>query len=395
MMEGEDVQQRNEQGQYDRLKSIKKVNSIENEGIDYHQQYQTILNLYNSGIPTHIIAFQLDTNEEDVRKVIQSTPNDDNSLSPSLFSVPLLENKSAKDSIIPSLDDMVNTDIAIKNAQVRMWKALRSEPEITLSMERTNEALRAFAKSKVTLVILNIDLVDSTELSISLPLERLSTILQTFMQEMASVIVTYGGYVLKYIGDAVLGFFVVPTKYGFENNVVQYDNSNDHHVNQINQKDYLNSLYIPCVNAINCSRSIIKILDQAINPILNQYDYPEMSVRIGIDIGENVVVQDGWDIHRMRQPNNQETDKTAIIREPHFDIIGYSTNIAVKMTGLASANKIVIGQSIYNILDHEKSSFKLLDVNPEVWKYIDDRTDSLYRIYQSNCSTEVTVAHPQ
>jgi adenylate cyclase len=142
-------------------------------------------------------------------------------------------------------------------------------------------------------------------------------------------------------------------------------------------------MYIPCVNAINCGKSIIKILDQAINPILNQYGYPEMSVRIGIDIGKNVVIQDGWDLHRLLQQNNKWTEETAIIREPHFDIIGYSTNIAVKMTGLAGTNKIVIGQSIYDILDDEKSSFKQLDVNPEIWKYIDDRTDTLYRIYQS------------
>jgi class 3 adenylate cyclase len=103
--------------------------------------------------------------------------------------------------------------MAIKNAQIRMWKALRAEPEITLSMERTNEVLKAFSKSKVSLVIFNVDLVDSTELSISLPLERLSVILQTFMQEVASVITSYGGYVLKYIGDAVLGFFIVPNRH--------------------------------------------------------------------------------------------------------------------------------------------------------------------------------------
>jgi adenylate cyclase len=384
MKERKDAQQRNGQGQCDCLKSAKALNSIENNSIKYHQQFQTILNLYYSGIPVYIIAFQLDMNEEDVHKVIQSALDGKSLLSSSLFSVPLLENKFTKNSTIP-IDAVFNTDIAIKNAQVRMWKALKSEPEITLSMERTNEVLRAFAKSKATLVILNIDLVDSTELSISLPLERLSTILQTFMQEVASVIVSYGGYVLKYVGDAVLGFFLVPAKYRFEKDMFEYDNNSGDHINLINQrKDNLNSLYMPCVNAINCGRSILKILDQAINPILNQYGYPEMSVRIGIDIGENVVVQDGWDIRKLQQPHNQGTDDTAIIREPHFDIIGYSTNIAVKMTGLASANKIVIGQSIYDILDHEKSSFKPLDVNPEVWKYIDDRTDALYRIYHSN-----------
>jgi adenylate cyclase len=383
MSKGEDVQQPNKQGQYYHTKREKKVNSIENGGgIKYHQQYQTILNLYHSGIPTYIIAFQLDMNEDDVSKIIQSTSNNTQSLLKSPFSISLSENKFDKDSLTSSLDNTVNTDIAIKNAQVRMWKALRSEPEISLSMERTKEVLKAFAKSKVTLVTLNIDLVDSTELSISLPLERLSIILQTFMQEVALVIISYGGYILKYVGDAVLGFFVVHTKYEFENSGVRYGNSNDH-INHADQKDYPNRKYIPCVNAINCGKSIIKILDQAINPILNQYGYPEMSVRIGIDIGENVVIQDGWDLHRLQQQNNKWTEETAIIREPHFDIVGYSTNIAVKMTGLASANKIVIGQSMYDILDDEKSSYKLLNVNPEVWKYIDDRTDTLYRIYQS------------
>jgi class 3 adenylate cyclase len=379
----EDVQWLNGEGHNYRTKSAEIVSSVEiGGGMEYYQQYQTILNLYHSGIPNYIIAFQLDMSEDDVRKIIQSTSNSTKPLSASPYSMSLLENKFDNDSLAPYLDNTVNMDIAIKNAQVRMWKALRSEPEINLSMERTNEVLRAFAKSKVTLVTLNIDLVDSTELSISLPLERLSTILQTFMEEVASIIISYGGYILKYVGDAVLGFFVANTKYGFENNMVSYDNSNDH-ANHTDQKDYPNRTYIPCVNAINCSRSIIKILDQAINPILNQYGYPEMSMRIGIDIGENVVIQDGWDLHKLPQQNNKWTEETGIIREPHFDIIGYSTNIAVKMTGLAGANKIVIGQSAYNILDRERSSFKLLDVNTEVWKYIDDRTNTLYRIYQS------------
>ena len=161
-------------------------------------------------------------------------------------------------------------------------------------MERTNEVLRAFSKSKVSLVIFNVDLVDSTELSISLPVERLSVILQTFMQEVASVIISYGGYVLKYIGDAVLGFLIVPPEHRFEENKVETVIDNTGHINHItNENDNFNSSYIPCMNAITCGRSIIRILDQAINPILNQYGYPEMSVRIGIDIGENVVIQDG------------------------------------------------------------------------------------------------------
>ena len=353
MEEGEDARGKNNRQQYKEY------------------QYQTILNLYNSGIAAHIIAFQLDMDKEDVQKVIKSVSNNNDSWTSSSISVPLL--KSTNDTIAQPLDEIVDIETAIRDAQVRMWKALWAKPDITLSMEWTNEILKALSKSKTTLVILNIDLVDSTELSISLPLERLSIILQTFMQEAASVIISYGGYVLKYIGDAVLGFFVVPNRHVLRENVIEYQDKNANP----------NSLHIPCINAINCGRSIIKILDQAINPILDQYGYPEMSVRVGIDVGENVVIQDGWDIHRLHQSKNREMDEAITIREPHFDIIGYSTNIAVKMTELANTNGIVIGQSIYEVLDQEKSSFKLLDVNPEVWKYIDNRTGALYRIYQN------------
>lgn len=347
------------------------------ESLKHLYRYQTILNLYNSGIPTHVIASQLDIDEESVHKIIQSNSDDCNGvLSPS-SSVPLLENSFTENSTL-SIDTIVNTDIAIKNSQIRMWKALQSEPEIFLSLERTNGILRTFSKSKVTLVILHIDLVDSTELSVSLPLERLSTILQTFMQEIGSVITAYGGYVLKYIGDAVLGFFLVPITYTVKKNgAKRFDDSGN------NQRDKLKNLYLPCINAINCGGSILKIIDQAINPILNQYDYPEISVRIGIDVGENVVIQDGWDIHELQYIIGQEKDEDIRIKEPHFDILGYSTNIAVKMTSLARANGIVIGQSVYENLDHEKYSFRILDVNQEVWKYIDNRTDTIYRIYRS------------
>ena len=49
-----------------------------------------------------------------------------------------------------------------------------------------------------------------------------------------------------------------------------------------------------------------------ISPILNQYDYPELRVRIGIDVGENAVVQFGWDTHTL--------DRKVIMKSPHFEI---------------------------------------------------------------------------
>jgi adenylate cyclase len=195
----------------------------------------------------------------------------------------------------------------------------------------------------------------------TLPLDRLITIVQTFIQEMSTVIALYGGYVLKYIGDAILAFFITNS-----------DNNRDDN----SQKQKQQQLYLPCVNAVNCARSMIKVIENGINPILNQYDYPEMSIRVGIDVGETALIQYGWDIHAL--------DGKQIVKEPHHDILGYTVNVAVKMTSFAKPNGLVIGQSVYDILDEKlKSTFEVLNVNPNSWNYRDEKTGNIYQIYSS------------
>ena len=52
-------------------------------------------------------------------------------------------------------------------------------------------------------------------------------------------------------------------------------------------------------------------MQDGINPILNDNDYPEMGVRLGIDVGENVVVQYGWSTNSyslMGENHDNETD---------------------------------------------------------------------------------------
>jgi hypothetical protein len=64
-----------------------------------------------------------------------------------------------------------------------------------------------------------------------------------------------------------------------------------------------------CINAVNCAKYMLRIAREVINPILNHYDCPEMNLRIGIDIGENAIIQSGWDIHsniRDRPKNNKD-----------------------------------------------------------------------------------------
>jgi adenylate cyclase len=294
-------------------------------------QQKTIINLYNSGVPPDVIARQLDISREEVDRVITDAE------------------KSTKPPESPSLasfylDAVVDLDKAIKRAQERVWKALKVESKFDLSTEETQEILTKLAKSKVMLVILHIDLVGSTRLSSTLPADRLAAIVQAFTQEMSVTITAYGGYVLKYVGDAILAFFLA------------------------NQDKYL-----PCINAVNCARSMIKIVREGINPILNQYDYPEINVRVGIDLGECVVVQYGWDAF------NVDGKK---LRRPHYDILGYTINIATKMTTLAKPDQIVIGHMVYDVLDdRQKSTFHPLAISPEVWSYMSDYSQGIYRLY--------------
>jgi len=294
-------------------------------------QQQTIINLHNSGVPPDVIARQLDISRDEVDRVITDAE------------------KSTKPPEPPSLasfylDAVVDLDKAIKLAQERVWKALKVESRFDLSTEETQEILSKLAKTKVMLVILHIDLVGSTRLSSTLPADRLAAIVQAFTQEMSITITAYGGYVLKYVGDAILAFFL----------------AND-------------DKYLPCINAVNCARSMIKIVRAGINPILNQYDYPEINVRVGIDLGENVVVQYGWDTHRV------DGEK---LQTPHYDILGYTINIATKMTTLAKPDQIVIGQMVYDVLDdRQKSTFHPLVISPEVWSYMSDYSQGIYRLY--------------
>jgi len=318
-----------------------KIVRMSKEKLSYQQQ--TVTNLYNCGISPNVIAFQLDISKKEVISILKKALMDDKRKEKSVKQV---SNSSSLGMFY--LDAVVDVERLIKEAQNRMWKALKLEPKFNIPLEQTQEILGKFSNSKVVLTILHVDLVGSTTLSMTLPTEKLATIVQVFTQEMSLLISAYGGYVFKYVGDAILAFFIV-----------RDDN-----------------LYLPCSNAVNCARTMIRVMQDGINPILNEYDYPEMGVRIGIDVGENIVVQYGWStnaytiIQENKKPNHEykvdpddeekimfmasdtsNINTKHIIRKPHLDILGYTTSIAAKMTGFTGPNQTIIGQSVYENLN--------------------------------------------
>ena len=235
----------------------------------------------------------------------------------------------------------VGLNSIMKKSQTRVRKTLEGKPEFVVSLVETQNVLKKFAKYKATFVVLHVDLVGSTKLAMRLPLDRLTTMIQAFNQEMSIVVKAFGGYILKYVGDAVLAFFVLPV-HKFEAKVA-------------------------CINAVNCAKYILRIAREAINPILNEYNCPEINLRIGIDIGENAIIQSGWDIHpdiRKRRKNNKNNitinhnkkQQSLLVKKPVYDVLSYTISIAVKMTALANPSHLVIGEPVYNLLDHKQRS---------------------------------------
>lgn len=265
------------------------------------------------------------------------------------------------------LDAVIDVESVIKDSQVRIWKSLKANPEFNISLNESQKILEKFMESKIKLVILNIDLVGSTKMAFNLPIDRLTTIIRAFAQEMTILISMYGGYVLKYIGDAVLAFFVVDT------NDIKDSDGNENKLNYSSSNDNFDSL--PYSNVISCAYTMIKVVQEGINPILNQNDYPDLKVRIGINFGEIAVVMYGVD---MDEYNN------IILKRPHLDLIGYTISIVVKMTSLAQPDHIVIGEELFGIFDGKlKDNFKHLSLTPDLWNYSTETTGKIYSIYEN------------
>src|SRR5918999_254282 len=230
---------------------------------------------------------------------------------------------------------IVDTQTLVSQTQDRMWKALKGNYRYNSSLKDSQGFLFNYVNSKVSLVIMYADLVGSTNMSMTLPVDKMVTIIRAFTFEMTSIVRSYGGYVLKYVGDAIIAFF--PSGY--------------------------NKL-LACDKAVQCAKSMITVIKNGINPILNQADYPDLAVKIGVDEGENVIVQYGHDLSSL------------------IDILGYSMSITAKITSLTKPNKITVGKDVYDVL-HPEIRNKLVEVKQDTrsWKYTDRQTGELYKLY--------------
>jgi class 3 adenylate cyclase len=233
----------------------------------------------------------------------------------------------------------------LEQARARLARTLTDGVQLNMSTEESKKLLRRHVNSKTNLVIMIIDINNSTEMSLSLPENKFALMVQSFAQEVSIAVLGYGGYVFKFEGDAVIVLFPA-----------QYDAPK------------------VCQNALNCSRALLEIVKEVINPGFKSNELPEITVRIGVEYGYALVVLYGKNIGKA-----------------HLDIIGSSINLAAKIASIAKPNQVLAGEFIYYMIRSpaddkhflENSRFEELELDPAKWKYLSHFSpESMYRVYQ-------------
>ena len=228
--------------------------------------------------------------------------------------------------------------------RARVTKTLKDGIQLNMSTEESKKFLRRRVNTRTNLVIMIIDINNSTQMSLTLPESKFAQLLQTFAQEVSIVVSGYGGFVFKYEGDAVIVIF--PADY-----------------------DEIKA----CRNALNCTSAVLEIIKNGINPIFRENELPEITVRTGLAFGPTLVVLYGKSLEKA-----------------HVDITGSSISLAAKIASIAKPNQVLVGEHIYNIIMASKDKgslnkikFKEERLDPIKWKYLSQSDpQSLYHVYE-------------
>lgn len=241
-------------------------------------------------------------------------------------------------------EEVLDSESMILEIQKRVWGSLKKGYEYSGIVDESDRFLRKNVFATLDMVVLYVDLVGSTTMTLEMPAEKIAIIVSSFSQEMAMVIRQHRGFVLKFVGDAVIGYFVAE-----------------------------GGGPLAADNAISCAKSMITVIQKGINPILNQYDYPDLMVKVGVDYGQNIVVRYGADA-----------------KHSHVDLMGPAMNIAAKIQGMAKPNQILIGEDVEKRLHPDmKQEFSEIIWKNDEWKYRSRTSGKVYRVFEHEESDQI------
>lgn len=201
--------------------------------------------------------------------------------------------------------------------------------------ESLKKYLKKIRGKDIRIVILYVDLEESTEISSNVDIDINAKIIKIFLREMSKVIDNFRGYVLKFNGDCVIAIFFADENFTSMSN-----------------------------NAIQSAMIMISVIEYIINPIFIEKCFPKIGCHIGMDIG---IVR---------------VDTIEIIDIASFvELIGYPMNLTSKIQSYAGHNEILLGKNLYALLHFKwQDHCRVKDLGKE-WTRKDSSGD-IYKIYE-------------
>jgi class 3 adenylate cyclase len=213
-----------------------------------------------------------------------------------------------------SLLDMISELLVSKNTN--KVKTMVSPEKFNDSLEKIvtkNEPIKKqdnilyFSKQTRQCVVGIIDIVGSTNISVSLSEKNMEDFYGIFINDISNIIKKFEGIVVKNIGDSLLFYFP--------------DTLEKSHKNT-NQKSF--------ENAIKCGFAIIDH-HSLINKKMSKLGLPKLDYKISFSFGEIRIAK--------------------ILTSAIDDIFGFAVNICAKINSLCPPNSIVITQKLHDAIE--------------------------------------------
>jgi class 3 adenylate cyclase len=161
------------------------------------------------------------------------------------------------------------------------------------------------------IIVFYSDLVSSTKTVKKLSKEQVAGYYSLFLNEMTDVIYDFGGYVLKFVGDCILGYYILPD------------------IGWLGVVD----------SSISCVTMMQHVMNEAIQPEAEKRGITGMACRIGIDCGEIQIIKVGSEG-----------------RYINYDFFGDVMNTTKKVCDRGVAHNIIIGNAYEELLFAENKT---------------------------------------
>ncbi len=213
---------------------------------------------------------------------------------------------------------ITDSDVQVKNEKIK------------LLYNRRDSILQSLEGRTIYITALNIDIVNSSRQVKILSDEQKEEYYRKFIESTSNLIQHYGGYVLKTVGDCVIGFFLCGG-------------------DMVENHD----------KAVSCGLTMSDMLKNSLNAYFAERKIPAVRCRTGADFGQVKVLEirtrDGYSA---------------------TDLFGTAMNSVAKITHYAKPEEMVIGDNLFwRLVDSEYLDFRLL----KRWELIGKHSYPVYR----------------